>query len=151
MTCSLPSAVPLAILQAEYMAKKKKKKIWTKQQPVCMQWRMMQNPTSCLNDSLKFFPCFPFKKLSWLSRIFGVGLRTWVHFLSPDFWLFWRKQPTFLQTLALDHCLLSSKQLNLSSVTTILHYSLIFMLQKLFYIIYNKRKLSALFFLLSYP
>lgn len=147
MTSSLPSAVPLAILQAEYMAKKSKER--SSQSTCNEEWCRIQPPASMIHWSA--FHVSPLKKLSWLSRIFGVGLRTWVHLLSPDFWLFWRKQPTFLPTLALDHWLLSSKQLNLSSVTTILHYSLMFMLQKLFYIIYNKRKLYALFFLLSYP
>ena len=54
MTGSLPPLVPIGILLADHAGK-----INLKSQ--CTQWRMMQNPTSCLNDSLKFFPPFPFK------------------------------------------------------------------------------------------
>ena len=49
MTSSLPSTAVLAILRQIMQAREH-----LKSQPVCMQWRMMQNPTSSLNDSLRF-------------------------------------------------------------------------------------------------
>lgn len=99
---------------------------------------------SCLHDSLKFFPCFPLKTVVVKQNLLQLASGQSPPSL-PRFLAFLKKATTFLPTLALDHWLLSSKQLNLSSVTTILHYSL-FMIQKLFYIIYNKRKLLCLIF-----
>ena len=49
MTSSLLSTAVLAILRQIMQAREH-----LKSQPVCMQWRMMQNPTSCFNDSLRF-------------------------------------------------------------------------------------------------
>lgn len=46
-----------------------------------MQRRRMWSPTSCLHDSLEILPPFPFKNLSWQSRIFRVSLKTEVHLL----------------------------------------------------------------------
>ena len=62
--------------------------------------RRMQNSASCLDNSLRFFPSFSLQKLSWLSRISGVGLREWVHFLPRL--LAFLMEVTFLST---DTCL----------------------------------------------
>ena len=62
----------------------------------------MQNPTSCLDDSLRFFsPFFSLLKLSWLSRIFRVGFGIGFHLL-PRLLVFLIKA-SFLFT---DICLL---------------------------------------------
>ena len=65
MTSSLLSTAVLAILRQIMQAREH-----LKSQPVCMQWRMMQNPTSCFNDSLRFLvPIFSSVQFSSLSRI----------------------------------------------------------------------------------
>ena len=43
--------------------------IWRESQPVSTQWRMMQNPTSCLDHSLRFSPLFPFKNCHGWSHL----------------------------------------------------------------------------------
>ena len=50
MTSSLLPSAPLAILWADHVGK-----TTLKSQPVFMQWGLVQNPTSCLDDSLRFF------------------------------------------------------------------------------------------------
>ena len=58
---------------------------------------MMQNPTSCLNDSLKFFPCFPFKKTVMVEQ----NLWSWPQNVSPlslPRFLAFLKKATYLST-----------------------------------------------------
>ena len=66
--------------------------------------RWEANSASCLDNSLRFFPSFSLQKLSWLSRISGVGLREWVHFLPRL--LAFLMEVTFLST---DTCLFWAK------------------------------------------
>ena len=50
---------------------------WKVSQPVCMQWRMMQNPAFCLNDSLRFFPPFsPLKNVMAKQNLWSCSLDT---------------------------------------------------------------------------
>lgn len=116
MTSSLPSAILLAILQAEYMAKNLKKS--KKAKPHAMKNDAESNLLPPWFTSS--FPVSPLKTVVVKSRIFAVGLRTGVTFSPPDSWLFWKQLP-FYQHLPLIIGFLSSKQLNLSSVTAILH------------------------------
>ena len=82
-----------------------------KSQPVRTQCRMMQNPTSCLNDALRFFPpFFPLKIV-----LAEQNLRSWSLDMSPP-------SPQIAPFLSTDTCLsndwlLSGKQRNLSLVT----------------------------------
>ena len=68
-------------------------------EPACTQWKMMQSLTSCLDDSLKFFPPFPFKNCHGRAESLEFILRCESAF-SPDCQLFWLKLLSFLPTLA---------------------------------------------------
>lgn len=113
MTSSLPSAILLAILQAEYMAKKSEER--SSQATRNEEWCRIQPPPSMIHWSS--FPVSPLKTV-----VVKQNLCSWPQNMSPPslprFLAFLKKATTFLPTLALDHWLLSSKQLNLSSVTT---------------------------------
>ena len=74
MSSLLPTAV-LAILQEDHVGKVKSEE----SQPVCMQWKMMQNPASCLDDSLKFFS--PFSPLKTVMA--EQNLQSWSLDTSP--------------------------------------------------------------------
>ena len=63
---------------------------------------MMQNLTSCLSESLRFFP--------WMNRVFRVGLRTQVH-LDLRLQVFWIQA----SLLAIDTCLSNYWILTVSS------------------------------------
>ena len=112
MSSSPPPIAPLAILQADHVGKMTS----VERQPACTQWGRMQSPTSCLIDSLRFFPHFALGTLSWLSRIFRVGLWTGVRLL-PRLPAFLIKASFFsIDTCFSNYWLLSSEQPNLSSI-----------------------------------
>ena len=72
--------------------------IWRKSQPVHTQRKIMQNPTSCLGDSLSFFPIFPFKNChDWAESSELVPGHKFP--ISPDCQLSWSKHLFFLLTL----------------------------------------------------
>lgn len=52
MSSFLSPTAPLASLLADYSGKITSEE----SQPVCTHWSNMQDPTSCLHDSLRFFP-----------------------------------------------------------------------------------------------
>ena len=95
MTSPLPSRDPLSNPAGR---SHRQGNIWKESQPVCTQWRRMQNPTSCLDDSLRFFPSFyPFKNYNGWAESLDLVLGHESTF-SPDCQLFWVKHLSFLLT-----------------------------------------------------
>ena len=110
MFSSITATASLAILQADHF--------WGVSQPVRTQWRRMQNPTSCLDDSDSSpHPIFPFKNCRrWAESSELVSEHE--SFFSPDCWLSDQNTLKVLSTdtRLLGYWLLSGKQLNLGSV-----------------------------------
>ena len=62
-----------------------------------MQWRRMQNPSSCLDDSLRFFPFSLFENFhGWEESLELVSEHESI--FSPDWWLFYWHLPLKLLT-----------------------------------------------------
>ena len=117
-TSSLPPAAPsLAIMDLDNEGKI----IYEEEsQPVCTPWRRVQNPASCLNDSLRFSSS-PFSLKTVMAE---QNLQSW----SPDISHLPPRLLAFLIKalfLSMDTCLsnywlMSSKQPDLDSITQLL-------------------------------
>ena len=114
MTSFLPTTSPLSNPAGRSF---RQHNIWRKSQPVCTQWRMIQNQTSCLDDSLRLFPpFFPLQTVMAEQNLWSWSLD--MSPPSPQIAGLLIKAPFF----STDTCLsnywhMSCKQPNLGSVT----------------------------------
>lgn len=110
MAFSPTPTVLLAIVQADHSDKiTSAERESASPQP----WRKMQNPPSCLRDSLRFSLTFLLKLYNWAESSASGLVKS-----PPDCWLFWLKGPFLsIHTCLSNYWFLNSEHSSLSSLT----------------------------------